>query len=121
MRLTVNGSIVTTSLTRTSTYLVEPLPTGGNWAGAVTGTVSRIYDADFRLATESVNAASPVAFTYDPDSRGHPHRCLGHRGHGGEGGRSLAVTGGGRADKFRRSGAGPRGRCPRCPPWGAAG
>jgi RHS repeat-associated protein len=42
--------------------------TWGGPAGAVAGSVSRTYDADFRLASESVNGANPITFGYDPDS-----------------------------------------------------
>jgi YD repeat-containing protein len=38
------------------------------WAGTVAGTVSRTYDNDFRVATQSVNSANPVGFGYDADS-----------------------------------------------------
>src|SRR4051812_17196843 len=33
------------------------------WSGAVTGTLSRTFDSDFRLASERVNGGPPVAFT----------------------------------------------------------
>ncbi len=38
------------------------------WSGAVSGSVSRTYDDDFRVGTQSVNAAQTVSFSYDPDS-----------------------------------------------------
>ncbi len=47
------------------------LVTSESWggpAGAVAGRLSRTYDSDFRLASESVNGASPITFGYDPDS-----------------------------------------------------
>jgi RHS repeat-associated protein len=44
------------------------LLTGTTWTGPVAGSVSRTYDTDFRVATESVNAANPITFQYDPDS-----------------------------------------------------
>jgi len=44
------------------------LLTGTTWTGPVAGSVTRTYDTDFRVATESVNGANPVTFQYDPDS-----------------------------------------------------
>ena len=44
------------------------LLTGTTWTGPVAGSVSRTYDTDFRVATESVNGANPITFQYDPDS-----------------------------------------------------
>jgi RHS repeat-associated protein len=44
------------------------LLTSSTWTGPVAGSVSRTYDTDFRLASESVNGATPIAFTYDADS-----------------------------------------------------
>jgi RHS repeat-associated protein len=38
------------------------------WAGTVNGSVSRTYDNDFRIATQSVNSANTVSFGYDGDS-----------------------------------------------------
>jgi RHS repeat-associated protein len=43
------------------------LPTSTTWAGNVAGSVSRTFDSDFRMATESVNGANTVAFAYDND------------------------------------------------------
>jgi RHS repeat-associated protein len=43
------------------------LPTSTTWAGSVAGSVSRTYNNDFRLASESVNGANSVAFGYDND------------------------------------------------------
>ena len=37
------------------------------WGGAVAGTVSRTWDNDFHVATESVNGENTTAFTYDSD------------------------------------------------------
>jgi len=37
------------------------------WSGVVSGTVSRTWNNDLRVATESVNGGNTVAFTYDPD------------------------------------------------------
>ncbi len=42
--------------------------TWGGPVGAVAGSVGRTYDADFRVASESVNGVNPVTFGYDPDS-----------------------------------------------------
>ncbi len=40
----------------------------GGPVGAVTGRVTRAYDSDFRVISESVNGGPPVTFGYDPDS-----------------------------------------------------
>jgi YD repeat-containing protein len=63
------------------------LLTGTTWTGPVAGSVTRTYDTDFRVATESVNGANPITFQYDPaysgPSRppipvdaGHPFRII---------------------------------------------
>ena len=44
-----------------------PLVTGTTWSGPVNGSVSFTYDADFRMATRSVNSANTVAYSYDND------------------------------------------------------
>src|SRR5574337_478099 len=44
------------------------LLTGTTWSGPIAGSVTRTYDTDFRVSSQSVNGANPVAFTYDPDS-----------------------------------------------------
>jgi len=44
------------------------LLTGTTWSGPVAGSVTRTYDTDFRVSSQSVNGANPVAFTYDADS-----------------------------------------------------
>jgi RHS repeat-associated protein len=44
------------------------LLTGTTWAGPVTGSVTRTYDTDFRVAAESINGGNSVTFTYDSDS-----------------------------------------------------
>jgi RHS repeat-associated protein len=44
------------------------LMTGVSWSGDVTGSVGMIYDADFRLVSETVNFANPITFGYDLDS-----------------------------------------------------
>ena len=38
------------------------------WAGAVAGSVSRIYDNNFRITSQSVNGANTINFGYDNDS-----------------------------------------------------
>jgi RHS repeat-associated protein len=43
------------------------LPTSESWSGAVTGSVTRTYDSDFRLATLGVDGVPPVAIQYDAD------------------------------------------------------
>ena len=32
------------------------------------GSVTRTFDTDFRVATESINGANPISFQYDPNS-----------------------------------------------------
>lgn len=44
------------------------LPTGSSWSGAVSGSVGRSYDNDFRASSETVNSGSAVSFGYDGDS-----------------------------------------------------
>ncbi len=44
------------------------LLTGTTWTGPVAGSVTRTFDTDFRVTSESVNGANPVTFQYDPDS-----------------------------------------------------
>jgi len=43
------------------------LPTATIWSGPVAGSVARGFDADFRIATETVGGTAPVAFGYDAD------------------------------------------------------
>src|SRR5437867_4873731 len=38
------------------------------WAGTVAGSVSRVYDTNFRISSQSVNGANTIAFGYDNDS-----------------------------------------------------
>jgi RHS repeat-associated protein len=44
-----------------------PLQTSTEWSGPVAGTVARTVDGALRPATERVNGADEVAFTYDAD------------------------------------------------------
>jgi RHS repeat-associated protein len=44
------------------------LLTGATWTGPVAGSVTRTYDTDFRIATESLTGENPITFQYDPDS-----------------------------------------------------
>lgn len=44
-----------------------PLWTGTNWSGAIKGSVSANYDANFWLSSLTVNNSSTVNFTYDDD------------------------------------------------------
>jgi RHS repeat-associated protein len=44
------------------------LVTGTTWAGAVAGSVTRAFDNNFRVTSQSVNGASTVDFAYDNDS-----------------------------------------------------
>jgi RHS repeat-associated protein len=43
------------------------LPLGTTWTGPVAGSVSRTFDDDFRIATETVAGTSTVNFIYDDD------------------------------------------------------
>ena len=43
------------------------LPLSTTWSGTIAGSVSRIYDNNFRAVSESVNGANSVAFGYDND------------------------------------------------------
>jgi RHS repeat-associated protein len=43
------------------------LPLASTWTGTVAGSVSRIYDNDFRISNQSVNGGNTVGFTYDND------------------------------------------------------
>jgi RHS repeat-associated protein len=43
------------------------LPLSTTWSGTVAGSVSRTYDNNFRVASESVNGANSVAYGYDND------------------------------------------------------
>lgn len=43
------------------------LPTQETWSGTVTGSVSRTYDSNYRVTSQSVNGANTVTFTYDAD------------------------------------------------------
>ena len=63
----VSSLSATDGISLTYTY-DGSLPTGTTWSGPVAGSVSRTFDADFRVASQSVNGANPVAFTYDADS-----------------------------------------------------
>src|SRR2546423_55619 len=38
------------------------------WAGSVAGSVSRVFDNDFRVTSQSVNGANPINLNYDSDS-----------------------------------------------------
>ena len=42
--------------------------TWGGPAGSVTGSVSRIYDTDFRITSRSINGGNTITFGYDLDS-----------------------------------------------------
>ena len=43
------------------------LLTGQTWHGPVAGSVTRTFDSDLRIASQTVNGADTVAFTYDND------------------------------------------------------
>jgi RHS repeat-associated protein len=43
------------------------LSTSTTWSGNVAGSVSRTYNNDFRMVTESVNGANSIAYGYDND------------------------------------------------------
>src|SRR5439155_1348207 len=61
------SSITTPDSTLAYTYDGSLLNTT-TWAGTVAGSVDRVYDANFRLITQSVNGANTVSFGYDNDS-----------------------------------------------------
>ena len=42
--------------------------TASTWSGAVAGSVTRTFDNDFRVSSDSVNGASSIAVQYDADS-----------------------------------------------------
>jgi hypothetical protein len=44
------------------------LLTNTTWAGTVAGSVSRAYDNNFRITSQSINGANPITFGYDTDS-----------------------------------------------------
>ena len=61
-------SSVSTSDGQTVSYGYDgSLLTSSTWSGAVTGSVSRAYNNDLRLASESVNGANSLSFGYDND------------------------------------------------------
>jgi len=45
----------------------DPLPTTTSWTGTVVGNVSRVYNNNFWIASESIGGGATVAFTYDND------------------------------------------------------
>jgi RHS repeat-associated protein len=44
-----------------------PLPTSSTWTGTVAGSVSRTYNNNFWVASQSINSGNTIAFTYDND------------------------------------------------------
>jgi len=44
------------------------LLTQTSWSGSVSGSVSRTYDTNFRISSQSVNGTNSVSFGYDNDS-----------------------------------------------------
>jgi len=44
------------------------LRTGQTWTGPVAGSMSRVFDNNFRVTSTSVNGAQPIVFQYDQDS-----------------------------------------------------
>ncbi len=44
-----------------------PLPISETWTGTVSGSVSRDYDNNFWIASESINNGSTISFTHDKD------------------------------------------------------
>jgi RHS repeat-associated protein len=52
----------------TVTYSYDgALLTSSTWAGIVAGTVSRTYDDNYRITSQSVNGGNTISFTYDKD------------------------------------------------------
>ncbi len=43
------------------------LPTGVAWSGAIAGSVSGVYDNNFRVTSLAVNGTNPIALAYDLD------------------------------------------------------
>jgi RHS repeat-associated protein len=43
-------------------------PTNVTWSGSITGSVAVTLNTDFQPASQTVNGASPIAFTYDHDT-----------------------------------------------------
>jgi|GEM_PF-957188 len=39
------------------------------WGGTITGNVSRTFDNNFRITSQSINGGNTISFTYDNDSR----------------------------------------------------
>jgi YD repeat-containing protein len=44
------------------------LLTAATWGGTISGSVSRAYDNNFRVTSQTVNGANSIAFQYDNDS-----------------------------------------------------
>ena len=44
-----------------------PLPTSTTWAGPINGSVSRVYNNNFWVTSQSINGGNTIAFTYDDD------------------------------------------------------
>jgi RHS repeat-associated protein len=63
------ASIITDVGDRVAISYDGPFVTGLTWSGAIAGSFARTLDNDLRTATESVNGANPIAFTYDNDGR----------------------------------------------------
>jgi len=61
------NSITAPSSTLSYTYFGSLLNTT-TWSGTVAGSVSRNYDVNFRIITQSVNGANTISFGYDNDS-----------------------------------------------------
>jgi len=81
--LTLSGSQVTTYAYGATTGTLSSITAPGStlsytydgsllktttWAGTVAGSVSRNYDTNFRITSQSVNGANTVSFGYDTDS-----------------------------------------------------
>ncbi|HET9531618.1 MAG TPA: RHS repeat-associated core domain-containing protein [Blastocatellia bacterium] len=65
---TGNLSSVTAPGANTLTYTYDgSLLTGATWAGAVSGSFTRTFDNNFRIASQSVNGANTINFAYDND------------------------------------------------------
>jgi RHS repeat-associated protein len=44
-----------------------PLPTSSTWSGTVAGSISRTFNNNFWMASQSLNGANTITFTYDND------------------------------------------------------
>jgi len=80
--VTIPAAFITSPITRRrASWRASPRRAGGTlsytydgalltqtaWAGTVAGNVSRVFDNNFRVTSQSVNGANAINFTYDND------------------------------------------------------